>query len=141
MKWIVVSVRWWLGLWMLYHGLNWWFRFSPQPVGINSQYLHLAFMHSGLFSVAKTAETLMGLALLTNRFVPLLCVVGFPVTFNVAWIHFVLEGPRASGYFVLFAHLFLLVVYAPHYRDMLISQGRPMTSWDDLKHFLRRADR
>jgi putative oxidoreductase len=138
MRWIFITARFWLGLWMLYYGLNWWFRFSPQPIGIKSQYLHLAFMHSGLFSVAKITEALMGLSLLTNRYAPLMCVLAFPVTFNVAWVHFVLEGPHLSGYFVLLTHLFLLFMYLPHYRGMLAAKGTPLTSWEEVMQTIER---
>jgi len=132
MRWVILAARLCLGAWMLFFGLNWWFRFSPQPTGINSHYLHLAFIQSGLFSVAKLTEALVGLSLLTNRYVALMCVIGFPVTFNVAWVHFVMEGPHLSGYFVLFTHLFLLIVYLPYYRSMLRAKASPITEWRSL---------
>lgn len=136
MKWVLITARFWLGLWMTFMGLNWWFRFFPQPTGIHSHYLHLAFIDSGLFTVAKLTESVMGISLLTNRFVPLMCVIGFPVTFNVAWVHFVLEGAHLTGYFVLLTHIFLLIMYAPHYRAMLATRGTPLSSWQEAKSIL-----
>jgi hypothetical protein len=140
MRWVILAARFWLGLWMLLQGLDWWVRFWPQPTGVASHYLHIAFMQSGLFSVAKATEVLMGLALLTNRYVPLLCVVGFPVTFNVAWVQFVIEGAHLSGYFVLFTHLFLLIVYLRHYRCLLALKGAPLDSLEEIPGILARRN-
>jgi hypothetical protein len=125
---------------MVLQGLNWWIRYWPQPTGIASHYLHIAFMQSGLFSIAKATEVLMGLSLLTNRYVPLMCVVAFPVTFNVAWVQFVMEGPRLGGYFVLFTHLYLLAAYLPHYRTLLATSGMPITSVNEVPAILARRN-
>ncbi|MDX9874741.1 MAG: hypothetical protein RBS88_07500 [Spongiibacteraceae bacterium] len=129
---VVAVARFWLGFWMVFWGLNWFVGFFPQPTGgPGSHELHLALMDSGLFSLAKLLETLLGISLLTNRFVPAALVAVAPVTVIVAWVH-VLDGPGAPGYFVTFTHLFLLIMYSPHYFGMLAFKARPAESLNEL---------
>ena len=124
----VLIVRWYLGLWMLFWGLNWFFRFVPQPMGLNSNYLHVAFMQSGLFSCAKSLEVLMGASLLLNRGVPLMLVVVFPVTVMVAFIDLWVESLwriKIWGMLVLLSHVYLLAAYNRYYRPMLQWRAQP----------------
>jgi hypothetical protein len=122
--------QFWFGLWMLFFGLDYYFQWLPQPLGIKSRYLHLAFIQSGLFDVAKVTEIIVGLSLLTNRFVPLSLILSVPVIFNVCWVHFVIEGPHPSGYFLLFSQIWLLVVYLPYYMPFLTPKADPMDRLD-----------
>ena len=124
----VLVVRWYLGLWMLFWGFNWFLRFVPQPMGIKSNYLHVAFMQSGLFSCAKLLEIALGLALLANRAVPPMLVVVFPVTVMVAFIDLWVESlwrVKVWGLLVLLSHLFLLLAYARYYRPALRWKAEP----------------
>lgn len=126
MRLIIATTKFWLGLWMLFWGLNWFAGFVPQPLGgTNSHELHLVLMNSGLFSLAKLLEIVLGVSLLTNRFVPLALLLGAPVTAIVAWVH-LLDGPGAPGYFVVFAHIFLLIVYLPYYLSFIVYRSEPM---------------
>jgi hypothetical protein len=124
--------QFWFGLWLLVFGLNYFFEFVPQPLGIKSRYLHLAFIESGLFAVGKVTDTVVGLCLLANRFVPLALVLSVPVIFNIAWVHFVMEGPHPSGYFLSFCQIYLLFAYFPAYRSMLSLKAEPVDHLADI---------
>ena len=142
MRIIIMTTKFWLGLWMLFWGLNWFVDFVPQPPGgPGSQELHYALMHSGLFTGAKILEIFFGLSLLSNRLVPFALVVCAPVTAIVGWIH-VLDGPGAPGYFVVFSHIFLLCAYLPYYEKFLVWNSQPLNAsaaWKNAwTHFLSR---
>lgn len=126
MKIVTACARFWLGLWMLFWGLNWFVEFLPQPIGGRSAELHLALMHSGLFTAAKILEIALAIALLANRFVPLALVLSAPVTVIIAWVH-MLDGPGAPGYFVVLTHVFLLWSYSPYFLSMLAARAHPLT--------------
>ncbi len=125
MKIVTACARFWLALWMLFWGLNWFVEFLPQPIGGRSAELHLALMHSGLFTAAKLLEIVLAIALLANRFVPLTLVLSAPVTAIIAWVH-MLDGPGAPGYFVVFTHIFLLWAYSPYFLSMLAPRAEPL---------------
>lgn len=124
--------QFWFGLWLLFFGLNYFFEFIPQPLGVHSRYLHLAFIESGLFAVGKVTDVIVGICLLTNFFVPLALVLSVPVIFNIAWVHFVIEGPHPSGYFLVFSQLYLLIAFFPYYRAMLSPKAVSIEKFSDI---------
>ena len=132
MKATTATIRIFLGAWMLYFGMNYFVLFSPQPMGVHSRYLHEAFMESGLFAVAKMSEIVLGIALLSNRLVPLALVATFPVSVIVAWLGLVIEEPRFWPATILISHILLLVAYLPHYFPMLVWKARPLRRLSEL---------
>lgn len=59
-----------------------------------------------------TFQTLCGLSLLTNRFVPMALVVLFPINLNILLFHLVLEPKGLGmGLVVLLINIFLLYAY------------------------------
>jgi hypothetical protein len=127
--------QFWFAAWLLIFGLNYWFEFVPQPLGIKSRYLHVALIESGLFAVGKVTDVIVGTCLLLNRFVPLALVLSVPVIFNIAWIHFVIEGPHPSGYFLVFCQIYLLFAYLPYYVSMLTPKADSLDrlTWAELR--------
>jgi hypothetical protein len=61
-------------------------------------------------------QTACGLALLTNRFVPLALIVLFPINLNIFFFHAVLEPTGLiMGILVLVLNIFLMYAYREHY--------------------------
>ena len=75
------------GGWFLFHGLNYWFEFyfdkSIQP----GPGLVPALAASGVMAVVKVLEISIGLALLSNLFVPLAVVAAWPITLMIAYVN------------------------------------------------------
>ena len=116
------------GAWFAFNGILYWTPYLPgayNPVPV--RFLD-ALMESGVMRLVKIVELTVGLALLTNFFVPLALVVGFPVTVIIAYNDLVLEYPIAfsmTGGAVTFAfHAFLLYAYFDYYRPLLTPKAR-----------------
>lgn len=153
----VVAVRWLLGLQCLMSGINWWVKilpfpniFDPPGMPVKTPIVGTMIESGWMFDAAKGIEVALGLALLFNRFVPLMLVVSMPVilmTFLVdaliwgavvAWF----QGQVAFGYLaaklldltffggaVLVMQIFLILSYFDHYRPMLVRRATPQTRW------------
>ena len=132
---LVTAVRLLLGAAYLVGGLNWFVKLiDPYPAIID--YLHAppppdivgALIQTGiLFHMVKAIEFLAGVALLTNRFVPLALVLSAPVTVVVFVVDvFVSHHLRAKvmGTGSLAMHGFLLLAYMSVYRPMLAARAR-----------------
>jgi hypothetical protein len=135
MNQLITLVRCLLGLDYLVNGLNWFFKIiTPYPS--LSDFVHFrpppdivgAMIENGiLFNMAKAIELITGLALLTNKFVPLSLVIAMTVTVPV----FVVDALRPHlrlrallmGTGALVMNLFLLSAYFEHYRGMLSMRG------------------
>jgi hypothetical protein len=131
---IAISLRLLLGTWMLFWGFNYFLRLEPQPLGIKSNELHLAFIHSGMFAFAKAIEILLGLSLLLNRFVPLFLLVGYPITVIVAYMDLMEDilWVNVSGYVIISVHTGLFLYYLPYYHSLFKFHAypqRPVSNW------------
>jgi hypothetical protein len=95
---VVYVVQFFFGGWFLFHGLNYFTHFFPQPSGSSglSHELIGALIHSGLFGIVKGIEVVAGLAFLANRFVPLAVVAAFPVSFSIAHLNVAANGDSFS---------------------------------------------
>lgn len=133
---LVTVVRVLMGMDFLVNGLNWWVKLIDAYPSI-SDYSHRsppadlvgAMIQTGvMFHVVKATELLGGVALLANRFVPLMLVVVFPVTVpvfivDVVLIHHVRGFIMGAG--ALLMNLFLILSYLGCYRPMLRSRASP----------------
>jgi hypothetical protein len=121
------SLRLLLGVWMVFWGLNHFTLFQPQPLGIVSHELHLAFIHSGLFAGAKVVEIMLGVALLANRFVPGMLVFGFPITVTVAYMDWMehIVWVNLSGYIIFSVHVALLLFHLRYYTQLFHFRAMP----------------
>jgi hypothetical protein len=133
---VVTAVRLLMGAIYFLNGLNWWFKIiTPYPS--MSDFVHMqpppdvvgAMIQNGvLFHIVKATELLTGLALLTNRFVPLMLVAALPVTLpicvvDVFFVHSLRGLVMGGGSLLL--NLSLLLAYLNHYRPMLEAKGVP----------------
>jgi uncharacterized membrane protein YphA (DoxX/SURF4 family) len=133
---LVTGIRILMGLAFLVSGLNWWFKMitpypsiadfaaNPPPPDLVGSLIETANM----FHLVKATELLAGIALLTNRFVPLMLVVAFPVTVSIFIVDvFVVASPRglAMGVGSLLLNSFLLLAYFDHFRPLFNSTAHP----------------
>ena len=81
--------RFLLGLMFLVFGLNGFLNFlpQPQPEGAAAQFLGGLASAPYFFPLLKGTEVLVGIALLSNRFVPLALTVLAPITVNIVAYH------------------------------------------------------
>jgi uncharacterized membrane protein YphA (DoxX/SURF4 family) len=90
---LIYSAQFFFGGWFLFHGLNHFVHFFPQPPGgspITSEVIH-GLIKSGIFDWVKGAEILIGIMLLLNRFVPVAAVMAVPISFVIAYLNIAIE--------------------------------------------------
>jgi putative oxidoreductase len=83
-----------LGLAFLTFGLNYFFNFLPQPKEAppaDAIAFIVPFIGAKYMALIKTIEIASGLALLTNRFVPLALTLLAPILVGITWFHISLE--------------------------------------------------
>jgi len=133
---LVALVRIMLGTEFLINGLNWWVKLIGPYPSISDFAHHApppdfvgAMIQTGvMFHVVKATELLAGIALLTNRFVPLMLVAVFPVTVpvfivDVILIHHLRGFLMGTG--AMLMNTFLLFSYLQCYRPMLNARAQP----------------
>ena len=116
-----------LGLAFFVFGLNGFLGFMPQPAVPEAAGALLgAFAASGyMFPLIKGTEAVVGLLLLSNRFVPLALTLLAPVTVNIVAFHFFLAPAGLAVPLVLTAlHLYLAYAYRESYRGVLQSHAQ-----------------
>jgi uncharacterized membrane protein YphA (DoxX/SURF4 family) len=110
------------GLVFLVFGLNGFFNFIPQPpVPARVGAFMMALAQTGyMFPLIKGVEVIVGLLLLTNRFVPLALALIAPNVVNIVLLHAVLApGGLPIALVVLALELYLAWSYRASYRSML----------------------
>ncbi|HVW68005.1 MAG TPA: DoxX family membrane protein [Steroidobacteraceae bacterium] len=133
---LVTVVRVMMGAEFLVNGLNWWVKLIGPYPSISDFAQHAppadfvgAMIQTGvMFHLVKGTELLAGIALLTNRFVPLVLVAVFPVTVPVFIVDVILIH-HLRGFFMgagaMLMNTFLLFSYLHCYRPMLQPRAIP----------------
>ncbi|HEY5938302.1 MAG TPA: hypothetical protein VIU61_26805 [Kofleriaceae bacterium] len=121
---IPTAARWLLGLAFLVFGLNGFLNFLPAPteaIPDDAMAFFGGLMKTGyMFPLIKGTEVAVGLALVTNRFVPLSLVVLAPVMVNIVLVHAFLVSSGTGIVLVLLAlTLYLAWVHRAAYRPLL----------------------
>lgn len=118
-----------LGLTFVVFGLNGFLQFLPAPPPERAEagaFLGGLAAASYFFPVLKGTEVLAGIALLSNRFVPLALVVLAPIVLQIALFHFVLApAGSALAIFLLVAGVYLAYAYRDAFRPILDANARP----------------
>ncbi|MCW2382237.1 MULTISPECIES: hypothetical protein [unclassified Sphingobium] len=121
---------------LLWSCLRFWFT-DMQPSGAPMHPIAGPFLASlfatGIFPAVKVLEGIVGVMLLSNRFVPLALVLEVPTsmtvfylnTFITARLSGLLTGPTELGVNVL-----LMLAYFQHYRPMLRVKPRAAPPWE-----------
>jgi len=152
---LVPAIRWLLGIQYVLGGINWWYKILPFPTFTDDfslpgkhPVLDAMIATGWMFASAKVIELATGIALLFNRYVPLLLVVAFPVAlttfivdaFMLDDLLLWLQGAQSGAVFraklldmiffggaVLAMHGYLMFAYFDAYRPMFgaRNQARP----------------
>ena len=130
MKYAVWFVRLIYAAWMIPAGLNHFIRLYPQPTGNQplSTGVFLALLDSGMFTLVKATELVVGLAVLFGFRLPLFLLMALPVSFNVWYWDTELQGwwtaSAIYGWAVLACNLTLCLAYWESYRPMFAPNVR-----------------
>lgn len=118
---IVYCAQFFFGGWFLFHGLNHWVHFFPQPPGsasVSSELIR-ALIKSGLFDWVKAVEVVVAIALLANRFVPLAAIAAFPISIVIGYLNIAVEHD-ANALFVFFGVLGLNALIVAGHLDRVL---------------------
>lgn len=119
-----------LGLVFFVFGLNGFLHFIPQPPPAESARGFFELLTgSYLFSLVKGTEVVVGLALLSNRFVALALVVLAPITVNIFMFHAAVAGEGLPMPIVLLAlQGYLAWVNRAAYAKLLTAKAEPVAA-------------
>lgn len=121
-RWSQHGARVVLGLIFVVFGLNFFLGFLPeQPTPPEGAQAFLGGLAASgyIFPVIKTIEVAAGIALLTNRFVPLALTLLAPIIFNIAAFHFLLAPAYAMPLFLIALELYLAWTHRAAFAPML----------------------
>jgi riboflavin transporter len=134
MSYIVLWVRIFFGMHSVLSGANYFLDGALTPLPKVEHPLAGPWMDSmtamGLFGVVKFVETLTGICLLANRFVPL--VAELPVSFNIFFMSVLIVHSDRSAYTgtrELVFNLFLMAAYSGYYSSMLSQKTTQSPLW------------
>ena len=119
-----------MGLVFLVFGLNGFLHFIPQPKDAmpdNVMALIGGFMKSGyMMPLISGTQTLVGVMLLLNCFVPLALALIAPVIVNIIAFHvFLMPSTIGPGIVVLILEIYLVWTYRRVYAPMLVFRVKP----------------
>jgi hypothetical protein len=123
--------RYLVGLTFFVFGLNGFLHFIPQPPmsGPPANFLGAMLATGYLFPLVKGTEVVVGLLLLSNRFVPLALTLLAPVLVNIVAFHVFLEpAALALPIVLLVAEIYLARSYRDAFAPMLHAQNAPHTT-------------
>ena len=123
-RYFPIIVRILLGLMFFVFGLNGFLNFIKPPANEPIPEFATALLKTGyMIPLIKGTETLAGLLLLLNRFVPLALVLLAPIIVNIAAFHAFLAPKGMSTAIVILAmELYLAWVYRAAYRPLLTAK-------------------
>ncbi len=128
MKIAIIIARVLLGLPFLIFGLNHFFPFIPHPPmdGVALDYM-MGLTKVGYFwPLLRGLEILIGIALISGRFVPLALVVLAPISLHIFLFHaFVLLANLPLAIIILVLHIFLIVKYWDYYKQIFTMKSEP----------------
>ena len=117
-----------LGGMFVFSGLNGFFNFMPMepPQGAAGQFMGGLAAAGYFFPLLKGTETLVGLALLVGRFVPLALTVLAPIMVNIVGFHlFVVPQGIGMAIGLALTQLFLAWAYRDAFVGVLSPKARP----------------
>jgi hypothetical protein len=88
----------------------------------------------GLFAVIKAIETIVGLCLVFDVFVPVALILEMPVSFNIFYLSvFVVADPRTvwTGPRELIFNLFLLAAYGGYFLPIFKARIEQRPLWEE----------
>lgn len=118
----VLVLRILLGLGLVLFGLNKFFKFMPIPEGPPDGAAFMAQLNESgyIMTIAGVVYLAAGISFLTNKFVPLLAIVLFPIMLNAFLYHARFDPAGIAGAAVFTAlNVLLIVAYKPAYNQLL----------------------
>lgn len=119
---VVLGIRILLGLGLVMFGSNKFLHFMPNPpLSPEAGEFMGAMAKAGyMLPIAGVVQILAGISFLTNKFVPLMAVVLFPIMLNAFLFHAVLDPAGIAGAAVVTAlNIVLLFANKPAYEKIL----------------------
>ena len=124
---IADALRIYYGLHLIWSSFRFWFGYDqpiiPHPIG--GPFI-ASLMAMGLFPGIKALEGIIGIVLLTNRFVPLVLVLEMPTAFNIFYLNvFITGAPRQllTGPLELGVNCALMLCYFRYYQHFLVPRA------------------
>ena len=116
---VTIILRVVLGLMLVLTGLNKFFHFMPTPPGTPElqTFLHALAASGYLMALVGGLESVIGVMLITDRFVPLALLLLTPISVNIVLAHAVLD-PSGIAPAILVATLNVALCFA--YRDQYL---------------------
>ena len=119
---VVLGIRILFGLGLVVFGLNKFFHFMPQPTAPEEGAVFLGqLIHAGyVMKIAGAVYLAAGISFLTNKFVPLLAIILFPILLNAFLYHARFDPAGIAGAAIFTAlNIIIMVAYKPAYNDLL----------------------
>ncbi|MEZ4376265.1 MAG: DoxX family protein [Polyangiaceae bacterium] len=115
-----------LGLLFTVFGLNGFLHFIPNPPVPDAagSFLGALAATGYMFPLIKGTEVVAGLALLSNRFVPLALILLSPIVVNIFAFHTLL-APAPIGVVVLLLTAYLGYAYRGHFAALFVAKVQP----------------
>ena len=134
-RYAVIWVRYFFGVHALFSGPNYFLHIYPQMQMFHP--LAGPFQHYmeavGLFAIVKVIESVVGVCLVLNLYVPVAAIVEMPITFTICYLSvFVVADPRTlwTGPRELLLNLFLLAAYGGWLAPILKPRIEPYALWN-----------
>lgn len=119
---VVMGIRLLLGLGLVIFGSNKFLGFMPNPTLTPEAGEFMGAMAKAgyMLPIAGVVQILAGISFLTNKFVPLMAVILFPIMLNAFLFHAVLDPAGIGGAAVVTTlNVVLLFANKPAYNEML----------------------
>jgi Na+/phosphate symporter len=116
------TVRYLLGLALVFFGLNGFLQFMPPPVmGDAANAFMSALFNTGyMFFLINLVQLAVGVSLLTNKYVPLALIILAPLTVHIILFHLFLHVQSILfGAIIAVLHIYLASVNIDRYRSLL----------------------
>jgi hypothetical protein len=134
-RYAVIWARWFLGVHALFSGPNYFLHLYPQmqmahPLAGPLQHYMEAV---GLFGIVKVIESVVGVCLVLNVYVPAAALLEMPISFNIFYLSvFVVADPRTlwTGPRELLLNAFLIVAYGGWMAPIFKARTGPRPLWD-----------
>jgi hypothetical protein len=146
LRYSVVWARYFLGVHALFSGPNYFVHLYPQmqmahPLAGPLQHYMEA---TGLFAVVKLIESVVGVCLVMNWYVPAAAILEMPISFNIFYLSvFVVADPRTlwTGPRELLLNLFLIWAYSGWIAPLFKPRLAPRLLWNawDRKAYARES--
>jgi hypothetical protein len=127
---VFYACQFFYGGWFLFHGLNFWFGFFVDPSVRPGPGLIPALVSSGVMTLVKGLEIVIGLALLADRWTALAAVAAWPLTIVIAYVnaaHHKLFGVSVA-LIIITLNAAISLGHLDRYRPMLARHVGPPTA-------------